>query len=112
MTSPKGIDTTTPRWFDFPMTTLITDGIVPDQAIRDANGSRFDDRKHIGQCRMCRTGLTSPSVWLVELTTRGRLIHADERFNRTDSQGAFPVGPECARKIPRAFKIKASEIVS
>lgn len=65
---------------------------------------------HVDECWLCGKGLTAEGAakaWLVEMTQGGHAIHADERWLRTDSQGAYPVGSECARSIPAAYKFRA-----
>lgn len=91
------------------MTTLATDTIQPSQATRDANAARYDVVRHAEPCWLCEAGIVDVRWW-IEITYRGRLIGADERFNRTDSQGAFAIGPECAAKIPRAFRLNPGDL--
>lgn len=75
---------------------------------------RNRDRQHPGhvdECFLCGKGLTAEGAakaWHVEVTQDGQAIHADERWTRTDSQGAYPVGSECARSIPAAYKFPAA----
>lgn len=84
------------------------------------NGALYDARRHADVCFLCGRPLTRRSVdngLFVHLTTGGYLVGADypEAGDGEDplygqSQGAFPVGAECARRLPRglAFRIPSA----
>jgi hypothetical protein len=49
----------------------------------------------------------SKSKW-VHLLTSGQLINTQDDSKVSNSQGFFPVGSECAKKIPTEFLFKKS----
>lgn len=78
--------------------------------VRDANARRFSSSKHSDECFLCGRGLTERAVengWWIEMTTDGMLIKAGTDTTGLDSQGCFPVGSECAKRLPAGFKTKA-----
>lgn len=65
--------------------------------------------KAVDECFVCGWGLTQAAVdkaWFIEMTFGGELIAADDRRDREDSQGCFPLGSECAKRVPKEFRIK------
>lgn len=84
-------------------TDLIT---IPTAApeVREAN-----DRKYGGTathtCIVCLKGMTGVSAergWWVHMTTSLMLAPADADV--ANSQGWFPVGSECAKKVPAPYR--------
>lgn len=77
-------------------------------AVRRANSER-DVRDAVDECFVCARPLTEAGVargkW-IEHTTSGFLVPVDAP-SPADSQGCFPVGSECAKSIPAAFRLKA-----
>lgn len=64
------------------------------------------------ECFFCGRGLTPKAVangWWVNLVTDGTLTTRDDEVS--DSQGTFPIGSECAKRIQRPFKFKTTEEV-
>ena len=75
---------------------------------REVNRQRFNGSKHVDECFLCGRGLTEKAVEngrFIHLTTSGFLVPQDAEG--VDSQGAFPVGSECAKRLPKplAFRI-------
>lgn len=70
--------------------------------------SNYDSSKHDDHCLICSRGMTAKAVlkavW-VEMTTSRELISVDH-VGEVDSQGMFPVGAECAKRIPKQFRRK------
>lgn len=62
------------------------------------------------RCVVCARPIADPSraAW-VRLLTTGELADRAEIVDAADDRGFFPVGPECARKLPKAFHF-ANEI--
>jgi hypothetical protein len=63
--------------------------------------------RHVDECFLCGRGLTQSGVdnaWWVHLCTDGTLLTQDDTEH--DSQGCFPVGSECAKRIARPWKFK------
>lgn len=82
-----------------------TAGLIPvpeSQSDADDNPSRNE------RCLICRLGFSEKALqqasW-VEITTDRQLIPAGHDVSGTEkSQGLFPVGSECARKIPFEYR--------
>ena len=80
--------------------------------VRDANAQRFNSSKHEDECFFCGRGLTESAVkngWWVHLTVGGLLVEQDWDEVANESQGCFPVGSECAKRIARPYKFKFRE---
>jgi hypothetical protein len=67
----------------------------------------------VDECFFCGRGLTERALqngWWVHLNVGGYLVPQDYGSENEDearlSQGCFPVGSECAKKIARPFKFK------
>lgn len=83
-----------------------------DESMR-ANRARFNYQKHNDECFLCGRGLTAKAVEngkMIHLATSNELIHRDDDAvasnNDNDgivSQGCFPVGSECAKRIPNGY---------
>jgi hypothetical protein len=70
-------------------------------------------RPHHGQygiypCLLCGKA-TNGRRWWVHLHTSGSLIPADADVDPASDQGWFPVGTECARKVPRAYRSEGAK---
>lgn len=77
---------------------------------RDANYNRRN-HNHVDECFTCGRGLTESGVsngWYIHLCTDGSLFNTQDpaTFGHPESQGCFPVGSECAKRIPRRFRFK------
>lgn len=62
----------------------------------------------IDECFLCGRPLKhSESGVSIHLRTDGMLFPAgDEHWQDPDSQGAFPVGSECAKKLPAEYRLR------
>jgi len=69
---------------------------IPLESIQKENIHHSD-----GHCFICGNKLGNNSKF-VQLLTNGNLINSDEDFE--ESQGFFPVGSECAKKLE--YKVK------
>lgn len=71
---------------------------------RKANAERFTTDKHTDECFLCGRGLTAKAVengWAVHLRTDNMLLPVGEPWDSDEqSQGWFPVGSECAKRVP------------
>lgn len=80
-----------------------------DVDTRIANEEKFSGLKHVDVCFLCGRGLTEKARnngWWVHLTEAGELAARDEGWDVEDSQGAFPVGSECAKKVPASHRLR------
>lgn len=92
-----------------------------DPETRRTNAQRYNGSKHEDECFFCGRGLTASGLanaWWVHLTTSGYLVTQDYGSVREDagevqaaeefrlSQGCFPVGSECAKRIARPYKFR------
>ena len=103
-----------------PTTRPLASDFQADHETREANRHRFSGSKHGDECFLCGRGLTFAALmpekaWRIHLGTDGTLLPegwepegGDWNADRL-SQGTFPVGPECAKRIPRPFKFREVE---
>lgn len=81
-----------------------------DHETRAKNARHFDGLKHDDECFLCGRGLTAKALengyWVHLLTDDTLAPAALEWYSAPTSQGAFPVGSECAKRIPRGYKFK------
>lgn len=66
---------------------------------------------HVDECFACGRGLTEKALangWWIEMLVTGEFIAADDPRSHDDavSQGTFPLGSECAKKVPRNLRRK------
>lgn len=90
-------------------TTAHTDRIDVDTIVtaekRHENEAKFNPAKHDDQCFICGKGMTAQGVAngaSVQVSEGDELIPAGER--PADSIGFYPVGSDCARKVPAEFR--------
>jgi len=81
---------------------------VPDYNAdqKEANEARVRDT-HAGTCLICGRPLTRSAAdngYWVHMSTGWQIILPDD--DESDSQGCFPVGSECAKRIPTEYRIK------
>jgi hypothetical protein len=103
--------------------------VEPTSTVRpkasDYQASDFDRRravynsdKHIEECFLCGRGLTAKALvngWWIHLGTDGTLLTQDDPAAIADdtlSQGCFPVGSECAKRIDRPYKFKSTALAT
>ena len=65
------------------------------------------------ECFLCERGMAESAAgcW-VEMTTSGKLVSKDipdEERAGLDSQGCFPVGSRCTKRVPKEFRITPEE---
>jgi hypothetical protein len=63
----------------------------------DSNIERLGD--HSDSCFVC--GKRTAQKHYVHYTEDGNLINTEESVS--NSQGMFPIGPECSKKLPKGF---------
>lgn len=71
------------------------------------------DKHHSEPCLLCGSPLTVAAAengaW-VNLAITGRLVPVGYAFPApSDDQGWFPIGADCARRVPAAFKQKGMQ---
>lgn len=84
---------------------LSTVQVTPEQW--EANGNKGSKASGELRCMVCNRAVSPDKAVWVHLTTTGTILplYATEE-DRADSQGMHPVGVDCARRIPPAFKSK------
>jgi len=91
------------------MQTLSLDGIQADYDTRRKNAQRLS-HNHSGECFACGRGLTAAAIekgWMVWLATTGGLIPMDAtNVPENLDQGWFPVGSECAKRVPLTHRAR------
>lgn len=86
---------------------------IPAAAFQDAPEVRENRPKGMNDveaCFVCGRGMTAAAIAagrLVHLATDGNLVSREETKAGpvADSQGAFPVGSECYKRIPEPFRL-------
>ena len=62
------------------------------------------------RCHFCDKAIRDAGAAVyVRMTTAGELVTEDEPLEAGEDQGCFPVGPECARKVPPSYRIRLPE---
>ena len=82
-----------------------------DAATFAKNGERHNrSTVTVAECFLCGRGLTEKAAangWMVHMSTGGELIPMSEQVDDSqDSQGYFPVGSECAKRLPLTHRTK------
>ena len=86
--------------------------LLPVPAPVSNAAANYDSSKHDECCLVCKRGMTdkavTKAVW-VEMTTDLKLIPVGhEAEGGASSQGMFPVGSECAKRIPKEYRRKVA----
>lgn len=103
------------------MTTLILEdrfdlsSIQPTSEGWDRNSRLPAKGSHDERCMACNRPMANyddqKGTAMVHMDTEGKLIRigsADDDDEFEGSQGCFPIGAECAKKIPAAFRVARS----
>lgn len=61
----------------------------------------YDDCKGYNPCILCGKDTGKNPKYFVHLLTNGDLVSSDEYFK--NSQGLFPIGSECRKKLSKEF---------
>lgn len=63
------------------------------------------------ECLFCRAAIRDARAAVhVHMATTLELVTEDEPLDENEDQGCFPVGPECARKVPARFRLKPEAV--
>lgn len=83
--------------------------IQADHATRVANGARLREG-YENPCHICGKPMADAKLdqaWWVHMTTAGLLVEvALDEADVPDTQGWFPVGNDCARKVPATHRLR------
>ena len=97
--------------------TFLHDWETHTQEEQNANQYKHNENtKGHDFCHLCGRLISDkalPTSWWVHQRTDGALIAVDFLFESNDqyqSQGWFPIGAGCAKKIPSTHKMKFSEV--
>ena len=73
-----------------------------EQRERNASRAEQNDRE---PCMVCGRGVADPLRHQIHMTGGGHLlpIDRDDLYEHPDSMGCYPVGPECAKKLPAGY---------
>ncbi len=72
---------------------------IPQSPRYDSNIERLGD--HTDTCICC--GLRTAEKLFIHATTDWEAIDEIDEKKVPNSQGLFPIGPECAKKLPKQF---------
>lgn len=90
--------------------TPTAEDIQVDPETMARNEAKFFNSNHEDVCFCCGRGLTAKAIrngWMIRLVTDGTLATENEVLDQREDQGYFPVGSECAKRVPAAYRIKA-----
>lgn len=84
--------------------------VVTDEQ-KEINAKKHNRATHgIESCRLCNQTISDKVLdnsWFVHMTVNGDLIPVGIQLDENEgSQGLFPVGASCAKRIPNNFKKK------
>lgn len=82
-----------------------------DYAERQRNEERYRNPHGYEPCFICGRPVNPRTGWQVHLRNDGTLFPTRNdlgHWQRPDSQGAFPLGSECAKRVPLAYRIRIS----
>ncbi len=83
--------------------TFDLDAITPTHEQKERNRERTNWSNCDEECIVCGKGMRKDrKPQYVHMLTSGQLAERD--YDGPGSQGCFPVGSECARKIPARFR--------
>ena len=86
----------------------IWDIVPPEQ--KKANAKRRNKKNNGGdECRICAARMSELALekaWFVHMAVNGDLVEKDAELRGELSQGWFPVGADCTKKIPLNFRKK------
>ena len=75
--------------------------------------SAVDPGSHALACLICNRRMTEKQIaksWHVEMTTCRKMLRIGASVPEgMETQGCFPVGSECAKLVPKEFKLKFGE---
>jgi len=70
----------------------------------------YDGDKHTDSCLLCGRGLSESAIkrgTYVEITVDGYLVPLDYELADSEiSQGCFPVGSSCKKRVPKNYHLK------
>lgn len=61
-------------------------------------------------CVICGRAVDVKRAAYVHLLTTGELASKDEPVADDEDQGFFPIGPECAKRLPAAFRFPPEHV--
>lgn len=78
-------------------------------AVRERNSNR-EEKDETGRCPLCEAPLTAKQaeagLWVHINSHTNEAFHESVSWDDPRSQGGFPVGPSCAKKIPAGYVVK------
>lgn len=86
-------------------------GLLADTETLERNQARLTDG-HAAECLLCGRGLTQAAAvkaWMVHLHVDGLLVRSDAALADDDDQGWFPVGSECAKRVPPSHRTRFAQ---
>lgn len=83
---------------------------------KDINAKRHNRATHgIESCHLCNRTISDKALekcWFVHMSVGLRLIaNGVTDLGSDSSQGYFPVGSDCAKKVPANFKSKVGDLI-
>lgn len=76
--------------------------------LEDYQVADYDDQCKKNPCIICGKEVKESNPYWVHMTTAGVLVPTSVNENEvSDSQGLFPIGSNCMRKLPSQYVIKS-----
>jgi hypothetical protein len=80
----------------------------PYQSPNFDKNEELSKKGHSERCVCCNKPMKPEQVkYMVHMTTDWLMIDTDDEKLVDNSQGFFPVGPECKKNLPKQFVFKA-----
>lgn len=77
---------------------------IPDNAFREVQGKKGKEIHN--PCCICGREVNLKRGGMVHMTTDGTFTTAPDDSQIDNSQGFFPIGPECKKLLPKEFIFK------
>jgi hypothetical protein len=106
------VDTLDIAWYTDVMPTNDTlinlSTLQPELTVRDRNSTRYNPNRHADACHICCLPLTAAAIergWMIRTILGYAIIPINAKWSDEASEsGMFPVGSECARRIPKEYR--------
>ena len=78
--------------------------VMPNARVVEANERREPGPDQTDECIVCRRPMAALEAFWIEMTTDLVLLLDEDPREDEESQGCFPVGPACLRRVQKAAR--------